>query len=691
MFHTPKWFRDRVKTFGDKVGDFFREDHNDSDLFAEVLQPAPLHSTPGDRDEISETQEQFIMSNAPIDIFVDTLDIIPPAQPTNYQHCSAQNEQPETTAPDVEERFLDARARMIPPSEQLIQGKTMLHQSRVNNNKEQLNAPPYYSYQSRPETVVCTTENNDIAIANTTTVFISQGIQTKNIDTVPRAPCPATTPADLRPVNNVCERDYYKPTETRVPSLWDFNTPRCETVPKPRLSRPRVNSQVQTPAQNAFVGDSTPPNTAQMGTPYRTPYSNDTPHTVRFMANTPGVSDFAAHSHMNTDITPQIKVPKFKGDDFPNFKRSFENVSFAKDWSDSVKLKQLFGALEGGPAGITGDKPMDEWTYSSLMQALADRYMPVHNQFTLRSKLKTMHQGSQTLQTFMDSIVREVSYANISDTQHANQLIIEVFIDGISNARLKEHLMEAAPRTRHEALRIAIAKDSIHAAAYGAVQKKEPILHKTYVNTSHTDAPDASTTESDIETLKSEVAALRAERDGIKKELDSLQRKGAPASNQPAVTEKPNNQFRGNSRQYNRGRSQYHGVNNFRGNNNNYNSHDRGRGGFVRGRVFNRGRNDGNSYWRNKRNNYGQGNSRNDGNRFNERPSNNFNGQGHDNRTSYNAMGAPPYMYGGVVSPTMYHPVPVYPPPNNNMYPNTTHTHRSDDFPPPVTRNNNPQ
>ena len=158
------------------------------------------------------------------------------------------------------------------------------------------------------------------------------------------------------------------------------------------------------------------------------------------------------------------KVPKFKGVDFINFRKSFENLSYARVWSDDMCLRQLFGALEGGAANITDEKEMSEWTYSSLMDALASKYTPRHNQYTLRNKLKDMTQGSKSYQDFMDDISREVEYAHMSDKKDARKRIVESFIDGLSNPHVKQHLMELEPKTKHEALKLAIAKDTLYVA-----------------------------------------------------------------------------------------------------------------------------------------------------------------------------------------------------------------------------------
>ena len=258
-----------------------------------------------------------------------------------------------------------------------------------------------------------------------------------------------------------------------------------------------------------------------------------------------------------------------------------------------MKLRQLFGALEGGAANVTDEREMSEWTYTSLMDALASRYTPRHNQYTLMNKLKNMTQGSKTYQEFMDDISREVEYAQISNKETARGKVVEVFVGGVTNPHVKQYLMEQEPKTKHEALKLALSKHTLYVAAFGGGDAPD-----ARINVAKAEFGSRKTTydEHNSEKVRSDIGKLKEEKDRLRREVDELKAKSIQTPKRsPSLQPRFTHGYRDNFRGRNRPEEYSHGYGRDSGRkyptpsgNSNYNSNrfspQRGGGQFVRGR-----------------------------------------------------------------------------------------------------------
>ena len=202
-----------------------------------------------------------------------------------------------------------------------------------------------------------------------------------------------------------------------------------------------------------------------------------------------------------------VKPSRFTGQNFEAFQIEFDSICDANEWDDNQRLRYLKASMKENAVFILSQKPRDDWTYSSLMQALKQKYSCPQNPFTLRSTLHNMTQGSRNFPEFMDEIMRAVSRGGITDLEKQTDLAVETFVMGVADPKIKEELITRNPKTTQSALQIAIDKESVCKAAYGDQKTCSVMFNQPEVLSQSTD---------EIKFNSNDLAALKKQLDEIR-------------------------------------------------------------------------------------------------------------------------------------------------------------------------------
>lgn len=197
--------------------------------------------------------------------------------------------------------------------------------------------------------------------------------------------------------------------------------------------------------------------------------------------------------NMNTNKT-QFKPPKYNGTtDVELFITLYRDVAEMNKWSDRETVMHLRASLEGSAADY-GSGETSEVIYESLR----GRYGLTSRQ--ARDRLDAVkHSNKQNLHDYASEITKLVNIAYPTlDKDFKTQTSLEKFQRGLTNSRLRQHLLTMLPQTMTEAVRYAeeflelepATKPSLHAVEYDEEDDKQKVADKPMKEEQSTDKLD---------------------------------------------------------------------------------------------------------------------------------------------------------------------------------------------------------
>lgn len=149
--------------------------------------------------------------------------------------------------------------------------------------------------------------------------------------------------------------------------------------------------------------------------------------------------------------------------DWIAWKRVFENTRTLKGWNDVEAKNQLVAAMEGMACRNVADIPTDgeDVTWKTLMAAYSNRFLPPATGKAARRDFAAARQVEKESMVQWHTRVRE-TFLRAYPEQNAEESIdlIEKFLFGIYNPRVREGAVNENPDTMTAALNVAVTKSA---------------------------------------------------------------------------------------------------------------------------------------------------------------------------------------------------------------------------------------
>ncbi|KAK3099961.1 hypothetical protein FSP39_012572 [Pinctada imbricata] len=158
------------------------------------------------------------------------------------------------------------------------------------------------------------------------------------------------------------------------------------------------------------------------------------------------------------------KAPKFDGKcDLSDFIVQFEQVAEWNGWTDSEKTTQILLSLDGPAKQMLSELTADKMgNYSCIKQVLTNRFNPVERETAYRCEFKSRRrQKGESLQDY-GNCLRKLALKGYPNTPYSGveAHVIDQFIQGISNPKLREHVQFKHPETLDKAVAVALEYES---------------------------------------------------------------------------------------------------------------------------------------------------------------------------------------------------------------------------------------
>ena len=160
-----------------------------------------------------------------------------------------------------------------------------------------------------------------------------------------------------------------------------------------------------------------------------------------------------------------IKPRKFDGTGcFETFLAQFMNASRYNHWNDDDNLAQMCSCLSDKAATVLWDLPAGNVdSFEKLKQVLATRFGNKNQQERYRIELRSRRQKpNETIQCLSMDIQRLASLAYMHPFNETTEIIMmDAFIDALSNRDIARKIMEREPRSVDEATKIALRLEAL--------------------------------------------------------------------------------------------------------------------------------------------------------------------------------------------------------------------------------------
>ncbi|CAG2247527.1 unnamed protein product [Mytilus edulis] len=179
-----------------------------------------------------------------------------------------------------------------------------------------------------------------------------------------------------------------------------------------------------------------------------------------------------------TSITRREKEPeKFDGRsvDWKDFIVHFEQCASWNRWTEHEKAQQLSMSLRGTAQKLLGDlKPELVKSYDSLKSVLAQRFNPKERVTAYRCEFRSrIRKRGESLADFGYALRRLVRLAYPEGEYNTvlEQLVINQFINGLSNVEMEKHVQFAHPQTLEAAIACAVEFEAFTGAQMNPPRK----------------------------------------------------------------------------------------------------------------------------------------------------------------------------------------------------------------------------
>ena len=185
----------------------------------------------------------------------------------------------------------------------------------------------------------------------------------------------------------------------------------------------------------------------------------------------------------------KLKILRFDGDtmEWPLYKRTFISACVNNEMDDGESKRALQHALSMNTLWQVFDiniekSPYLEMTFEKFLELVDSRFNPLSREINARALFEQMRQGStEPMEKFANKIraLYEAAYPNASDESTNERIMIDKFVQGIYDGRLRINILEKQPKTLTEALNIVTERMSYNLTAEYYATGKPPTAPPT--------------------------------------------------------------------------------------------------------------------------------------------------------------------------------------------------------------------
>ena len=192
---------------------------------------------------------------------------------------------------------------------------------------------------------------------------------------------------------------------------------------------------------------------------------------------------------MNRKQKHKIKILRFDADtmEWPLYKRTFVSACVNNEMDDGERKRALQNALSMNTLWQVFDiniekSPYLEMTFEDFLKLVDSRFNPLSREINARAMFEQMRQGStEAIEKFANKTraLYEAAYPNASDSATNERIMIDKFVQGIYDGRLRINILEKQPKTLTEALNIVTERMSYNLTAEYYATGKPPTAPPT--------------------------------------------------------------------------------------------------------------------------------------------------------------------------------------------------------------------
>ena len=138
----------------------------------------------------------------------------------------------------------------------------------------------------------------------------------------------------------------------------------------------------------------------------------------------------------------------FDGSDWRRFYQYFSNISIVNNWDEVTKGRKLAAALRGRALEVQQSLPHEQrWEFEDLVRVLNNRFETISTS-AARAQFHSAKRGKdENVIDFANRLRRLLADAHPSlPSENVDELLIQQFVDGISDVTIRQHLVVSNPR-----------------------------------------------------------------------------------------------------------------------------------------------------------------------------------------------------------------------------------------------------